>query len=370
MNLFLACQLNLKGIPSCRKPFLWLIKFLHLFHDQSPPSASRNILFWEFADWLPSTSTSRKLDSVPLKIASGKYIASLPISASNLCLPFRLWFLHSLGQPRATFLCKAETDKICLSRQCWGIHFEVIFVFFFTSHLLICLNFCSFPGWVPPSLPVSFLCPLHGYHSSRWWKRIILTLLFFVHYGVSSSIKQKHKHLKDYDHEQHNNLSTAWGQCLVLNPLGPEGLSEGHFLPQGKLSLQPTQILCQWEFYNLFCSILMIPLKILPAVQRCIWMIWTDKVSNPFVSFISEGNLTLKLTRNSRFGPRSNFRGWVVKNSSGLLWANSVLNFNSKVALELGGLQRFLCWVQRLGFNLWNLASVNIPKAGIELSNY
>ena len=68
MNKFLACQLNLKGIPSCRKPFLWLLKFLHLFHNQSLPSASKNFLFWEVTNWLTPTSACWKLDAVPVKI--------------------------------------------------------------------------------------------------------------------------------------------------------------------------------------------------------------------------------------------------------------------------------------------------------------
>lgn len=68
MNTFLACKLNPKGVPSCRKPFLWWIKFLHLFHSKPPPSVSGNFLFWEVSNWLTPTSAHWKLDSVPLKI--------------------------------------------------------------------------------------------------------------------------------------------------------------------------------------------------------------------------------------------------------------------------------------------------------------
>lgn len=142
MNNFLACMLNLKGVPSCRKPFLWLIKFFYLFHDQPPRSVSRNFLFWEISDWLTATFAHCTLGSVPLKILTDT-IYSLSLLPRWTCAFLRLRFLLALGEPTATFLWDTEINRICLAPWLWGIHCEV---FFNESCTSICPLFLFWQG--------------------------------------------------------------------------------------------------------------------------------------------------------------------------------------------------------------------------------
>lgn len=154
------------------------------------------------------------------------------------------------------------------------------------------------------------------------------------------------------------------------NVLVRRGLLEGHSLPQGRLSLLPTQILCQWELYNLFTSILMTPLKKSCLLFKCAHG-WCELTGCQILSSLSFQRIVWHW---NVLGIPDSAPGQISE--VGLLrtpqayFEQTVLSLNTKIALELAGLQRLLCWVQRLGFNLWNLASVNIPKAGIELSNF
>lgn len=106
------------------------------------------------------------------------YFHIKPVLSSQTLVP--PW----LGQHTAAFLCNKETNRIFLSNQLLGLHFEGFFFFFFwTSQLLTRFFLATIPLLIDYFLCFllsCFLCPLHLNHSSGWWEGTVLILFSFV----------------------------------------------------------------------------------------------------------------------------------------------------------------------------------------------
>lgn len=156
MHKLLAQVLNLKEVPSSRRPFLWLIKSFYLFHYQSPPSASRNFLFWEAwngsGQHLPSESFILSFGRVECKSQRllTPHIASLS-----------LFQIHCHPDPQLahSYFCKIQT----VLELSWHIS-PVKFVLECSIHISCWAGCNSFPGqWLPfsaVSVLFIFIAPL------------------------------------------------------------------------------------------------------------------------------------------------------------------------------------------------------------------